>query len=137
MGKNQKLTSKQKALIKYKAEGLTNKEAAIKAGYSNSYASTTINNDLREDKLAIPIQQLMDRKGLSDDALLNKHKQLLDAVKPFVKSNSEGIQEVIDIPDSPIQMKALETAYKLKRYIGSGEEEGGGKPNISIQVIKF
>lgn len=95
------MTKPQRALIKGIAEGKTQKEAAKLAGLNESYASQVLNTP----KLKIALVDLMDKMGLSDDVLLAKHKELLNATR---KINDE------EIPEYQIQAKALEMGYKLK-----------------------
>ena len=107
-----KLTTKQRKLIKGKAEGKTTRKAAKDAGLNECYASTI----LKEPKIQATLQDLMEHMGLSDGALLIKHKELLNAQKQLSgvrEAGSESI-EFVEVPDHQVQCKALEMAYKLK-----------------------
>ncbi len=99
------LTLKQKKLVKGIAEGKTQRQAAKDAGLHETYAS----NILKEPKVQASIQDLMDKMGLSNKTLLIKHKELLHAQKQIPTE-----KEPIEAPDYMTQMKALESAYKLK-----------------------
>lgn len=118
-----KLTTKQRKLIKGVIEGKTQKQAAIDAGYSEGSAETTASKTLAKEQVKASIQDLMEHMGLSDGALLIKHRELLEAQKQISgvkdrggnpKEADGGSLEFVDVPDYQIQAKALEMAYKLK-----------------------
>lgn len=116
-------------LQKYKKNrllGMGQYNAALSAGYSESYAKARC-TDLEK---AANIKDLLDRAGLTDKVLAQKHLQLLTAKKvigylhQYKKSENSGIEKVspdeiisnkfLDTDDYAIQFKALELAYKLK-----------------------
>lgn len=114
-----KLTTKQRKLIKGVVEGKTQKQAAKEAGLNEQYASDI----LKKPEVRATIQDLMEHMGLSDGALLIKHRELLNAQKNIsgVKDKGgnpmeadSGSLEFVEVPDYPVQCKALEMAYKLK-----------------------
>ena len=118
-----KLTTKQRKLIKGVVEGKTQKQAAIDAGYSEKSAETIASQQLAKEQVKATIQDLMEHMGLSDGALLVKHRELLEAQKQISGVQSKGGNprdadggslEFVDVPDYQIQAKALEMAYKLK-----------------------
>jgi hypothetical protein len=110
--KPKKLNLKQKKLIKEIVGGKTQKAAAKTVGYSETYASEI----LKKPEVVVTIQDLMSSMGLSDGALLIKHKELLNAQKQIsgVRDSDSGSIEFIEVPDHQVQFKALEAAYKLK-----------------------
>lgn len=114
MPKGDGLTQKQRKLVKGMVAGKPQGEAAKAAGLNESYASQV----LKTPKLKLAIADLMDKVGLSDDKLLEKHKQLLEAQKVVSavggKDAGAGSVDFIEVPDHPVQAKALEMAYKLK-----------------------
>lgn len=114
--KKAKLTDKQRKLIKGVAEGKTQKQAAIDAGYSPKCADEIASQQLNKDSVKASLQDLMEHMGLSDGALLIKHRELLNAQKQLsgVKDANSGSVEFIEVPDHAVQCKALEIAYKLK-----------------------
>ena len=107
--KKRPLTVKQKKLIKGVAEGKTQKQAAIDAGYSPKCADEIASQQLNKDSVKQTLQQLMEKMGLSDDELLVKHKELLNAKRQV----SDGTK-LVDLPDYQTQIRALDSAYKLK-----------------------
>jgi len=117
------MTKPQRKLIKGIAEGKTQKDAAKSAGLNESYASQVLNTP----KLKKALTELMDEMGLSDEMLLAKHKELLNATR--TTDNGE-------IPEYKIQAKALEMGYKLKSaFVDKSEVEMSGQ--LSINIIKF
>ena len=134
-----KLTIKQKKLVKGIVAGKTQRQAAKEAGLNESYAS----NILKEPHIVLKIQDLMEGMGLSDAVLLIKHRELLNAQKQIsgVKDADGGSVEFIEVPDYQTQIKALESAYKLKgAYVEKKEITGPGGTNlftnIQINLVK-
>lgn len=132
------LTTKQRKLIKGIAEGKTQKKAAIDAGYSEKSAESIASQELNKTQVKATLQDLMEHMGLSDGALLVKHKELLNAQKQLsgVKDANDGSIEFVEVPDHQVQAKALEMAYKLK---GAFVEkiDATVKGEIKINIIKF
>ena len=110
--KHAKLTTKQRKLIKGKAEGKTTRRASKDAGLNEQYACDL----LKKPEIKATIQDLMEHMGLSDGALLIKHRELLNAQKQIsgVKDANSGSLEFVEVPDYQVQVKAMELAYKLK-----------------------
>lgn len=97
VAKKRPLTIKQKKLVKGIVAGKSQKDAAKDAGLNEQYASDI----LKKPEVKASLQELMEAAGLSDDVLLSKHKELLNAKRE-------------DVPDYQTQKSALEMAYKLK-----------------------
>ena len=97
--------------------GMNQYNAAIAAGYSHA----TANNHGKALEIRANIGDLLERQGLTDNKLVEKHYQLLESTK-VVSVGKGGIEKSTlsdyrDIPDYPTQLKALEIAYKLKGHI--------------------
>ncbi len=119
--KKSPLTTKVRKLIKGKSEGKTTREACKKAGLNEQYACDL----LKKPEIKASLQELMDKAGLSDDVLLAKHVELLDAKRS-------------DKPDYQTQKGALEMAYKLKSaFVEKKEITGadGGPVKVEAEVI--
>lgn len=114
--KEAKLTVKQRKLVNGVAEGKTQKQAAIDAGYSEKCAKEIASQELNKPSLKATLQDLMEHMGLSDGALLIKHRELLNAQKQLSGVREAGSESVefVEVPDHVVQCKALEMAYKLK-----------------------
>jgi phage terminase small subunit len=129
-----KLTLKQRKLIKGKSEGKTTREASKQAGLNEQYACEL----LKKPEIKATIQDLMEHMGLSDDALLIKHKELLNAQKQLsgVREAGSDSIEFVEVPDHAVQVKALEMAYKLKSaFVEKKEVELKGE--LKINILKF
>jgi hypothetical protein len=132
-----KLTMKQRKLVQGVAVGKTQKQAAIDAGYSPKTAQSIASQELNKANVIVALTDLMDNMGLSDAALLIKHRELLNAQKQIsgVKDKSgdpmaadAGSLEFVEVPDYPVQAKALEMAYKLKgKFVEKQEVKHSGE----------
>lgn len=93
--------------------------AARAAGYSESVAkSHTIELEKR-----VKIADILERKGLTDDVLVEKHKQLLEAHSLVIIDGKVIYEEKggVKRPEYQVQVKALELAYKLKDLLKDKE----------------
>lgn len=140
-----KLTVKQRKLVQGIVEGKTQGQAAIDAGYSELGAQSRASQEIKKDNVRVALTDLMDNMGLSDAHLLMKHRELLEAQKQIsgVKDKGgnpqdadAGSLEFVEVPDYPVQAKALEMAYKLKgAFIDRKEISGPGGESLNIQVV--
>ena len=110
-------------------KGMGEYNAAIAAKYSENYAK----GHCSEIEERAKIGDMLDRQGLTDKALTEKHLQLLNAKKvigylhQYKQVEKGGIEKVspdevisnefLETDDFAIQFKALELAYKLKNYL--------------------
>lgn len=107
--------------------------AALAAGYSRGYAKS----HCTEIEEKADIKDLLDRNGLTDKKLTEKHSQLLEAkiltghIKQYQVGENGGIEKIegqgisIVCDDTAIQLKALELAYKLKGHLKDKIEHSG------------
>lgn len=115
-----KLTGKQRKLIKGIAAGKSQRQAAKAAGMDSTYASKV----LKKPQVSATLQALMEKSGLGDKRLLAVHNEMLEASKTISvipkKGETEGRDatgssvEFVDVPDWQARGKALEMGYKLK-----------------------
>ena len=115
---------KRAKFVKGIIEGRPPAEAAIRAGYCANAGYGLMHSKMIQETL----QELMERNGLDNLSLINKHVELLNATKvvsAVVKTGKTGKSEegqtanessvdFIDVPDCGIQVKALDMAYKIK-----------------------
>jgi len=118
-GKGANLTIKQRKLVKGIADGKTQKQAALEAGYSPKNADNIASHELKKTQVSAAIQDLMEELGLDDKSLLRIHKDMLEAkriisVMVSKEANGGGTVDFIDVPDWQARGKGLEMAYKLK-----------------------
>lgn len=114
---------------KYRLQGLSAYQSALKAGYSET---TALAHTALLDKRS-GLVRVMEKNGLTDSYLIDKHRKLLDATKVigylhnYKKSEKGGIEKVspdeiisnefLESPDYQVIVKALELAYKLKGHL--------------------
>ena len=86
--------------------------AARAAGYPENTALKHSNELEKRAK----ISDIMERQGLTDNVLVAKHKELLEAHRLLIIAGEVVNEENggVKIPELAIQTKALELAYKLK-----------------------
>jgi hypothetical protein len=120
------LNIRQQKYKKNRLLGMNKINAARSAGYSEA----TARNHSKALEERCKIADLLERQGLTDKVLIEKHRQLLEATKVIgylhnYKRSEKGVtervspdevisNEFLDIPDYGVQIKALELAYKLK-----------------------
>ena len=137
-GKRRALTSKQKKLVQGIVEGKTQKQSAIDAGYSEKCASEIASQQLNKDSVKATLADLMEHMGLSDGALLVKHRELLNAQKQIsgVRDADGGSVDFIEVPDHAVQSKALEMAYKLKgAFVEKREITGANGESLALKIV--
>lgn len=149
MPKNKKeLSIRAKRYVENKIiHGMSGNQAALAAGYSMSAARSS-SHTLNYPEIREYMQELMDKAGITDEQLVQKIKDGMDAKKPIsaqilvkqdgsvVKKEDEG---VIEVEDWASQHKFVETALKLKdRFPKTKVELGGenGQP-IPIQLVTY
>lgn len=130
------MTVKQQVAVKKVVENGGNVSKAMKdAGYSPATAKTP--QKLTQSKAWM---QLME-EYLSDDDLLQKHKEALNAVKPIGaqilidkdgKTISKENEGMIEVPDQVVRLKAVELGYRVK---GKLRPEEGATLEAKILVI--
>ena len=99
--------------VKNVVAGMTDYQAAIDAGYSSKTAIKA-NAQIVEKSRGVKelLIELMERKGLTDDHLLDKLSDGLDNATKI-----QGTQDdFVEVPDYAVRHKYLETGLKLKGY---------------------
>lgn len=112
--KTAKLTRRERLLFKHLAEkpGISIRDAARKAGYAESTVRSTIYTQLQaKASLNTNMKEIMDSQGLTDERLVEKISEGLEAMRVF--TDKEGLIETA-IPDFALRAKYLELTAKLK-----------------------
>lgn len=124
-------------LQKYKKNrllGMNQVNAAIAAGYPESTArhkSTSLENQAK-------IGDILERIGLTDIFLANKHLQLIEAHTLREEKDDKGkVLRVVRVEDFNIQMKALELAFNLKNHIKKQVEHSGKVEGDNRTIIIY
>lgn len=137
--KKQKLSEKERKTIKGIVKGKPVSRAMRDAGYTPKTASVKCVEKAK--KFAPTIQALMEKRGLTDDRLLDVLDDGLKANKVIscniVALDKEGMKDAdsmtkdfIDVEDHPTRHKFLDTALKLKGHMKDNEDK-----NQQITVI--
>lgn len=95
--------------IKNKIAGMSDYQAAIKAGYSSNTALAAVQN-IEKPMVKETMAQMMDRMGLTDERL---HQHLMDGLENANKIHGYN-DNFVEVPDYSVRHRYLETAYKLK-----------------------
>lgn len=136
----QDLTMKQRKFIKHFFETGNGTQSARLSGYSgnDNALGARANYLLSNNKISRAIERLKEKAGLSDDKLLDKHKQLLEAKRlhacdVHIKKGESGKYEInensndfIEVEDNQVQLGALKLGYQINGRI----KEGTGQTNI-------
>jgi hypothetical protein len=120
---------RQQLYKKYRLQGISATQSAIKAGYSEN----TVNHHTAELDRRSGLIKTMEKHGLTDSYLIAIHNKLLIANKIIgylhnYKKGKKGVlekispdeaisNEFIETPDYQVVVKALELAYKLKGHL--------------------
>lgn len=115
----EKLTTKQRLFIKYKAQGMSGAEAARKAGYSPKAASVQASENLAKPNVREAFLAAMEKAGITDDRLTKVMEEGLQASARLslqVGSDSRGrkVFEIASVPDHHARHKFLKTAVDIK-----------------------
>lgn len=119
-----KLTLKQRKFIKFYLETGNASEAARCAGYA--LPGVQGHENLQKPNIRHAFMVLLDKKGLTDEKIINKLMELIEA-KRQISANitygdaDEKTMDFIEVPDNPTQIKALELLIKLKSLINNDE----------------
>jgi phage terminase small subunit len=113
---------RRKIVIQGLIEGKTIKDAAILAGYSPKTAGEQGAAILQHPQAKQEFSLIMERKGLTDEILAQKIKDLLDAqeTKYFQKDGIVTDQRQVDALET--QRKTVELATKLKGHLKDKSE---------------
>ena len=130
------MTIRQKKRANIIGKNRTTKAELLEAGY----ALSTANKQPPTVMKAKSWLKLMDQY-IPDGKLLQKHKEALDAVKQIgaqilidkdgkiISKENEGM---IEVPDNPVRLKAIELGYRVK---GKLKPEEGASLQAKILVI--
>ena len=131
----QKRAAKSRALVKYRrktvlqalCEGKTHREAGLLAGYKPTSAKQQVDNLMCRPDIQLQFRSMLN-KTITDNRLIDKYDQLLDATKVIsanvINVNGDGMAEAnsmtkdfIEVPDYPTQLKSADSISKLKGHM--------------------
>jgi len=141
--KKRPLNIRERKFVKSIIEGKSAAQAMRDAGYSERMAKSCASEKLV--KTSETIQQLMEKKGLTDDYLLQGLLEGTKATKNIscivIAPNGEGqkdanstTRDFVEVDDFPTRHKYLETGFKLKGHLRDKLDISG---DIIVEVVKF
>lgn len=127
-------TIKEKAFVKALVKTTTAAEAARIAGYKDPIQAAY------ENKIKLDLPDLMDKKGLTDDHLLDKLDEGLESNRVISaiitdKQANGATNDFIEVPDMVVRHKYLETALKLKGKLQPASNQTNVQINNVIPII--
>jgi hypothetical protein len=134
---------RERKLIKGIIEGKSGIQAMKDAGYADSTAWKKGSQKLAQ--LKPNIQELMEKKGLTDDYLIDGLMEGTKATKvisaTIVAKNGEGMKDAdsmskdfIDVEDYLTRHKYIETGFKLKGHLRDKIDLAG---DVTIEIISY
>jgi len=116
------LTPRRRALIKNLSKGMTITEAARKAGYSLKRPGQSGYQALKQIQATMP--QVLERHGLTDDALIEKYlKPLLVAKETKFFAHQGEVIETRQVEALSIRKEALDMTFRLKGSYAPVEQQ--------------
>lgn len=125
MPRQQTLTGRERKFIRELMSGKSASAAGLAVGYK-SRTSGIIN--MKKPVIQTAMQAALEKAGLSDSRLAKKFSELLDATR-----KAELGKEIIDVDDSPTQLKTAIEVCKLKNSYPAEQVELSGK--LSLEQI--
>jgi hypothetical protein len=127
-----KVSLREMNFVKGLVTGKSQKQAMRDAGYKESTVQSKASAKVKQ--LAPIIQALMEKRGLTDDRLLDVLDDGLKANKVIscniIVTNKEGMgdadsvtKDFIEVEDHPTRHKFLDTALKLKRHMKDKDDQ--------------
>ena len=141
--KKRPLNIRERKLIKALIAGELPTKAMRTAGYTVNTANTKQGKKLEEVRETI--QALMEKKGLTDDYLLDGLIEGTKATKvisaTIIAKNGEGMKDAdsmskdfIDVEDFAVRHKYYETGFKLKGYLRDKIDLSG---DVTIELVSY
>jgi hypothetical protein len=127
------LTNKERTLVRSLATGKSLTQAALDAGYSSKNPGQSGWQALQNIRLKMP--DLLDRHGLTDNALIEKHlKPLLRATETKFFQSKGNVTETRRVPAHRVRINALDTAFRLKGSYKAPADEPGESELVQVIV---
>jgi|GEM_PF-3991384 len=135
--KKDKLSFRERKFIKYLSQGMTQKDAAILAGYSRKSADSLASQTLKNPKVQRAFAQILESHGVTDEKLSSTIAEGLEATKVIscnvIVPNAEGMKDAnsmtrdfVDVPDWIARHRFTDTAIKVKGgYLAEKHEVTG------------
>lgn len=125
------MTPKQKAFIKEYISTLNATEAAIRVYDAKDRKSARNIGSENLAKLGEPIARVLEQQGLTDEYIVKKIRDKMEAKRPIIANGKMWQAE-----DHQTQLKATELAAKLKGLLKDNVEISGKDGNEIVIKIK-
>ncbi len=118
--KDRHLSVRERKAVALMVSGMSQKDALISAGYSESVATTQAHDVLRKPLVIRALDKAFIDAGIDVTRLARKHNELLDCKKVISatvihdRDADSQTNDFIEVPDGQVQVKALELAYKVR-----------------------
>jgi DNA-binding CsgD family transcriptional regulator len=122
--KRSKLKPIDKQIVKLISEGKSQTEVAGIVGQSRE----TINRKLSQN---VTIIETLERCGITDEYLANKHKELLESKRKLYNPKTQTFE---DVPDNNARNTALSIGYRVRGHLKDNPEQ---QTNIQINIVKY
>jgi hypothetical protein len=127
------LTPKERALVRNLANGKNLTQSALAAGYSRKCPGQSGWQALQNIRLKLP--DLLDKHGLTDNALIEKHlKPLLGATETMFFQSKGNVTETRRVPAHRVRINALDMAFRLKGSYKAPADEPGESEFVQVIV---
>ena len=143
--KKRPLNIRERKLIKALISGEPPTTAMKTAGYSKETAEGKAGKKVGESRIQETIQQLMEKRGITDDRLSEVLEKGLEATKNIscmiVNTSGDGqkdansmTKDFVEVDDYAVRHKYLETGLKLKGYLRDKIDLSG---DVIIEVVSY
>ena len=118
--KDRHLSARERKAVALLVSGMSQKDALISAGYSESVATTQARDVLGKPLIIRALDKAFIDAGIDVTRLAKKHNELLDCKKVISatvihdRDADSQTNDFIEVPDGQVQVKALELAYKVR-----------------------
>lgn len=138
-----KLTSKQALFAKHYASGKSGKQAAVLAGYSERSSEVIASENLTKPNVLAKIESILDKAGLSDEALAQRLQQAIDAGLGEKAKNADslkGIRMALELKDRFPSKKheiTQESTYEMRLMSMTTEELEDYLVEITVKTQEY
>ena len=134
LGKQKRLTHKEQAFVRNLVNGKSLTQSALAAGYSDRHPGQSGWQALENIRHKVP--ELLDRHGLTDEALIEKHlKPLLNATETKFFQHKGKVTDSRRVPANAIRLNALDTAFRLKGSYTRPADENTERKTAKVIVV--
>lgn len=124
ISKPKRLKPIDKAIVNLLAEGKSQTEVAKTLNINRG----TVVNHIKQNS---SITETLERCGITDEYLANKHKELLESKRKLYNPKTQTFE---DVPDNNARNTALSIGYRVRGHLKDNPEQ---QTNIQINIVKY